>query len=217
MDSSTKAKKREEFLAVVRRIGPLPTSALAAGEPPREGYLSELITKARKQAMRTALAAIEGALATSSHRKAHEGKSIHVLPRPEGGWEVKVEGGLSALVVTPTQEEAVKVARAAITRVLAAMSNGEGRHGDEIYWLWLRHPRWEVKVEDDLSAIVVTTTRQEAVKVARVAIAKVLAARQVKLTRAARAQLDECADPEILRRWHDRAFLAATETDVFSL
>lgn len=33
MPTSSKSKKREEFMAMVARTGPLPTSALASGEP----------------------------------------------------------------------------------------------------------------------------------------------------------------------------------------
>lgn len=39
------------------------------------------------------------------------GKNQHVTPHPQGGWQVKGEGNSKATVRTPTQKQAVDIAR----------------------------------------------------------------------------------------------------------
>lgn len=39
------------------------------------------------------------------------GKDQHVVPHPDGGWQVKGEGNTRATVRTPTQREAIDIAR----------------------------------------------------------------------------------------------------------
>ncbi len=39
------------------------------------------------------------------------GKNQHVVPHPDGGWQVKGEGNTRATVRTTTQREAIDVAR----------------------------------------------------------------------------------------------------------
>ena len=39
------------------------------------------------------------------------GKNQHVTPHPQGGWQVKREGGVQATVRTGTQREAIDIAR----------------------------------------------------------------------------------------------------------
>lgn len=39
------------------------------------------------------------------------GKNQHVTPHPDGGWQVKGEGNTKATAHTPTQAEAIAVAR----------------------------------------------------------------------------------------------------------
>lgn len=40
-----------------------------------------------------------------------KGKNQHVLPHPNGGWQVKTEGSTRATARTTTQKEAIGVAR----------------------------------------------------------------------------------------------------------
>lgn len=39
------------------------------------------------------------------------GKNQHVLPHPDGGWQVKAEGNTQATARTATQKEAIDIAR----------------------------------------------------------------------------------------------------------
>lgn len=39
------------------------------------------------------------------------GTNQHVMPHPDGGWQVKGEGNSRATVRTPTQKDAINIAR----------------------------------------------------------------------------------------------------------
>ena len=47
------------------------------------------------------------------------GKNQHVVPHPDGGWQVKGEGNARATVRTTTQREAIDVARTISQRLVS--------------------------------------------------------------------------------------------------
>lgn len=62
------------------------------------------------------------------------GKNQHVVPHPEGGWQIKGEGNSRATVRTSTQQEAIERARSIArnqgSELIIHRSNGTIREKD---------------------------------------------------------------------------------------